>query len=459
MIMKRFLIIMLVAAMTISASAQTLSKKANDLLKYATKLENSLQNPKKAGTAEPWFKLATTLYDIYDIPNSDVYPNAQQFEVRMLTKGKAYTTEERTVGDQVFTVDCYEDKDVYYDANGVLQFWLVKQPVMDNALAKCTEALIKAYKLDEYSTGKNRKRYLELSEKVHTAYHNTGLYYYMAGDKVKAEEFFEKAYHSTENEILNRVDTIAVYYTALMARDNGEGEKALELLQKDLDAGYAAKGEVYAIMAEIYRAQAEKLREQDSVAADGKMQLYREILEKGFAAYPENQQVLVGLINYNLDTNGDSSKLFDLIHQAQANEPGNASLWYVEGDINKKLGNKEAALELFQKSYEIDNSYIFGIVNKGIMYYDEALEYQDKANAELDDNKYMALIEEVSNSLKKAIEPFEKSYVLAEGDPELQVAIAEYLKNIYFRFRTQSDEYMAAYNKYDEIYKKATGAE
>ncbi len=444
--MKRLLIIMLAAAMTLSASAQTLSKKANDLLKYATKLENSLQNPKKAGTAEPWYKLATTLYDIYDLPNSDVYPNAQQFEVRMLTKGKAYTTEERKVGDQVFTVDCYEDKDVYYDANGVLQFWLVKQPVMEDALAKCTESLLKAYKLDEYSTGKNRKRYLELSEKVHTAYHNTGLYYYMAGDKVKAEEFFEKAYHSTENEILNRVDTIALYYTALMARDNGKNDKALELLKKDLDAGYTAKGEIYAIMAEIYRAK-------------GDMESYKDILEKGFAAFPENQQILVGLINYNLDTGGDSARLFELIHQAQANEPGNASLYYVEGDINKKLGNKEAALELFQKSYDIDNNYLFGIVNKGIMYYEEALEYQDKANAELDDNKYMALVDEVSNSLKKAIEPFEKSYSLAEGDPELQVAIAEYLKNIYFRFRTQSDEYMAAYNKYDEIYKKATGAE
>ena len=441
--MKRLLIIMLAAAMTLSASAQTLSKKANDLLKYANKLQSSLENPKKAGTAEPWYKLASTYYDIYDIPNSDVYPNAQQFEVRMLTKGKTYTTEERTVGDQVFTVDCYEDKDVYYDANGVLQFWLVKQPVMDDALAKCTESLLKAYKLDEYSTGKNRKRYLELSEKVHTAYHNTGLYYYMAGNKVKAEEFFEKAYKSTENEILDRVDTIAVYYTALMARDNGEGDKALELLKKDLDAGYAAKGEVYAIMAEIYRAKED-------------MENYKDVLEKGFAAFPENQQILVGLINYNLDTGGDSSRLFELIHQAQANEPDNASLYYVEGDINKKLGNKEAALELFQKSYDIDNTYLFGIVNKGIMFYEEALEYQDKANAELNDDKYMALIEEVNNSLKKAIEPFEQSFTLAEGDPELQVAIAEYLKNIFFRFRTQSDEYMAQYEKYNKIFHDAT---
>ena len=76
----------------------------------------------------------------------------------------------------------------------------------------------------------------------------------------------------------------------------------------------------------------------------------------------------------------------------------------------------------------------------------------------MDDTKYQALIDEVNNSLMKAIDPFEKSYALAEGDPELQVAIAEYLKNIYFRFRTQSDEYMAAYEKYDQIFKQATGA-
>ena len=439
--MKRLVILMVVAAMAMPISAQNLSKKEKDLLKYATKLETSLENPKKAGTWEPWFKLSQAYYDIYDYPNSDVYPNAQQFEVRLLTKGKQFTTEERVVGEQTFTVDCYEDKDVYYDANGVLQFWLVKKPLMDDALERSTKALLKAFELDEYNY--KNKKYPETAEKIHTAYHNTGLYYYMAGDKVKAEEYFEKAAASTENPILNRVDTIATYYAALMARDNNKPDKALELLKKDLANNYAAKGEVYAIMAEIYRGKED-------------MENYKDILEKGFAAFPENQQVLVGLINYNLDTGGDSSKLFELIHQAQANEPGNASLYYVEGDINKKLGNKEAALELFQKSYDIDNNYIFGIVNKGIMFYEEALEFQDKANAELDDNKYNALLEEVNNSLKKAIEPFEKSYELAAGDPELQVAIAEYLKNIYFRFRTQSDEYMAQYEKYNKIYHDAT---
>ncbi len=439
--MKRVFILMMAAAITVSAAAQTLSKKEQDLLKYAEKLETSLQNPKKAGTWEPWFKLSQAYYDIYAYPTADVYQNAQQFEVRLLTKGKQYTTEERVCRGETYTVDCYADKDLYYDANGVLQFWLVKKPLMEDALARSLDALQKAYKLDEFAY--KNKKYPETAEKIHTAYHNTGLFYYMAGDQATAEEFFEKAYHSTENPILNRVDTIGVYYTALMARDNGKIDKAIELFKKDLDAGYSAKGEVYAALADLYR---EK----------GEMENFKETLEKGFSAFPENQQILVGLINYNLDTNGDSSKLFELIHQAQANEPNNASLYYVEGDINKKLGNKEAALELFQKSYDIDNTYLFGIVNKGIIYYDEALEYQEKANAELDDAKYEALLGEVNNSLRKAIEPFEQSYELAAGDRELQVAIAEYLKNIYFRFRMESDEYMAAYEKYNTIYKEST---
>lgn len=439
--MKRIAILLLVAVMAMPLAAQNLSKKEADLLKYAAKLEKSLENPKKAGTSEPWYKLSQAYYDIYAYPTSDVYQNAQQFEVRLITKNKQYTTEERVCRGTSYIVDSYEDKDLYYDANGVLQFWLVKKPLMEDALAKCSEALQKSYKLDEYNYKTNK--YKETAEKIHTAYHNTGLFYYMAGDPAKAEEYFEKAYLSTENPILNRVDTIAVYYTALMARDNGHGDKAMELFKKDLEAGYAAGGEVYAALAEIYRDK-------------GEMESYRDILEQGFSAFPENQQILVGLINYNLDTGGDTSRLFELIHQAQANEPTNASLWYVEGDINKKLGNKEAALELFQKSYDIDNTYLFGIVNKGIIYYEEALEYQDKANAEMDDEKYEALIEEVNNSLKNAIEPFEQSYKLAEGDLELQVAIAEYLKNIFFRFRTQSDEYMAAYEKYDAIFKNAT---
>ena len=445
--MKRILIFLLAAAMSFSASAQKMTpseKKVASLMKYLQKCEKVTQDAKKGATAEPWFKLAEAYYDIYSQPTSGIFQNAQQLETRLILKDEAYTTEERTCRDVTYSVDCYDDKDLYYDQNGILQFWLVKKPIMDNALVKCQDALAQAYRLDEFAD--KTTKYIQLAEKIHGEYHNTGLYYYLADNTVKAEEYFESAAASTENAILNRVDTIATCYAGLMAQTNGKPDEALELFKKCLAAGYTSDGEIYANIAEIYKAK-------------GDAENYRDYLEQGFAAYPQNQQILIGLINYYIETNQEPSKLFELLHVAQANEPENASLFYVEGDIYKKLGDRENAAKYFDKSYEIDNNYIFGIVNKAILYYEEALDFQDKANAELDDDKYNAYIEEVNNSLKKAIDPFEKSYELAASDPQIQCAVAEYLKNIYFRFRTQSDEYMAAYEKYNNIFKSMTGQE
>lgn len=445
--MKRIFLFLLVAAMSFSASAQKMTpseKKVASLMKYFQKCEKVTQDPKKGSTAEPWFKLAEAYYDIYSQPAAGLFQNAQQLETRLILKDEPYTTEERVCRDTPYSVDCYADKDLYYDQNGILQFWLVKKPIMENALEKCQDALLKAYSLDEFSS--KTTKYAQLAEKIHGDYHNTGLYYYMADNTAKAEEFFESAAASTENAILNRVDTIATYYAGLMSRANGDADRALELFKKCLAAGYASDGEAYANIAEIYSEKED-------------MDNYRDYLEQGFASYPQNQQILIGLINYYIKSNQEPSKLFELLHQAQANEPENASLYYVEGDIYKKLGDRENAAKYFQKSYEIDNTYIFGIVNKAILYYEEALDFQDKANAELDDDKYNAYIEEVNNSLKKAIEPFETSFELAKSDPQIQGAVAEYLKNIYFRFRTQSDEYMAAYEKYNGIFKSLTGQE
>jgi len=65
----------------------------------------------------------------------------------------------------------------------------------------------------------------------------------------------------------------------------------------------------------------------------------------------------------------------------------------------------------------------------------------------------MALIKEFEESLEAAIEPFEKSFVITD-DPQIKQAIAEYLKNIYFRFRDKSEEYKASYEKYNNYLKQ-----
>ena len=82
--------------------------------------------------------------------------------------------------------------------------------------------------------------------------------------------------------------------------------------------------------------------------------------------------------------------------------------------------------------------------------FDKALELQEKAQNELDDAKYMALVQDFEVTLKKCIEPFEQAYVVCE-DAAIKSTIAEYLKQIYYRFRDQDPKFQAGYEKYNAL--------
>ena len=173
-------------------------------------------------------------------------------------------------------------------------------------------------------------------------------------------------------------------------------------------------------------------------------------LEEGFKTFPQSQSILIGLINFYLESGDDTDRLFTLLDEAKKNEPNNASLYYVEGNIHNQLGDTEAAIAAYEESKKVDPNYENGFIGIGILYYNQALDIQTKAQEELDDAKYMALVEEFETALKNAIDPFEKAYEVSKNN-DIRVNIAEYLKNIYYRFRDQSPEYQAKYEKYDQV--------
>ena len=187
----------------------------------------------------------------------------------------------------------------------------------------------------------------------------------------------------------------------------------------------------------------------------------RDILEQGFSKFPQSQSILIGLINYYLTNNEDPNRLFELISLAKKNEPDNASLYYVEGNIYVELRKADPAnsdeyiakaVQAYDECSSINPNYEFGHIGKGIMYYNLAIELQDKASAELDDAKWVQLNKQFTEALKNALEPFEKAYNVTKDD-SLKVNIAEYLKNIYYRFSSDGDEYMNGYKKYNEVVK------
>ena len=110
------------------------------------------------------------------------------------------------------------------------------------------------------------------------------------------------------------------------------------------------------------------------------------------------------------------------------------------------------AVEAYTKCSEINQSYEFGYIGKGILYYNLAIELQDKAAAELNDAKWQEINKQFVEALKNALTPFEQAYNVTKDD-SLKVNIAEYLKNIYYRFYSEGPEYEAGYKKYNEVVK------
>ena len=155
-------------------------------------------------------------------------------------------------------------------------------------------------------------------------------------------------------------------------------------------------------------------------------------------------------------TNEDPAKLIVLLGKAKEEMPDNASLYYVEGDIYGRLKDYDNAVASYRKAGEINPQYEMGYYGEGVMWYNRALALQEEANAlpYSEYKKYDQLQEELKTSLKKAIEPFEKCYVVSANDA-VKTNVADYLKRIYFIFRQESPEYQAAYEKYDAILKAA----
>lgn len=431
--MKRILIVFALVLSVVYASAQP--KNAADALKAVNKALANSQNEKKAAKPNTWISLAEAYINAYEVPTRNILINSPQMDVKLFLKDqKVLSTEMRKGTEGEYMVDIYEDKELYYNQNGILELWIVTKPVLEgDILGEAMKALFKAAEVD--AKGSKKKDIAEKLEYIHGKINNDALYYYLSGDFKKSAKLFEQSLFAFDNPIVNKIDSLNFYYTAMISNMAGDTEVAKKYYNKCIAMKYFQEGNVFSNLAEIYK------QSGDTTAC-------KTTLEDGFRAYPQSQGILVGLINLYRETGDDPQKMFDLLHIAQNNEPTNASLYYVEGEVYKNLKDIENAAKMFYKATEIDPTYVFGVLGVGILYYDHAVDLQNAAAEELDDAKYMKLVKDFEETLEKAIAPFEQSFEIAQ-DSEIKHAIAEYLKNIYFRFREKNPEYKAAYEKYN----------
>ena len=445
--MKKIILALAVLLSVQVADAQT---KALDAAKQAAETaKTASQDAKKATKVATWLKLADAYMAAYNAPAGSAWVGASKTELQLVLKERPFSTEEVVVGEETLVRESYTARDYYFTPAGQLVMIVVTQPIYPDALERALEAYKKAYEVDAKQS--KIKDITAGIETVSKKLYEDGMNYYSLGDYAKAAEYFAKAFEASVVEPYSTPNNDALYNAGFVAWASQDWETAKKHFEKCMEIGYFYEnGEVYAKLSDIYA----KLGDKTASVA---------ILEKGFTAYPQSQSILIGLINYYLESGENTDRLFELIAEAKKNEPDNASLYYVEGNIYNELRQAEQdeakAEELLAKAvaaYDacqtINADYEYGHIGKGIMFYNMAIELQDKAANELDDKKYAVLVEKFEDALLNSLEPFEAAYNVSKDD-SIKVSIAEYLKNIYYRFQTKGEKYEDGYKKYDEIVK------
>ena len=433
--MKKVLMVLALAAAFTAANAQVKSISAAQTAVQKAKAD--VENPKKAEKFATWIKYGQTLVDAYDAPAGSGWLGANKNEVQLISNNeKPLSVEQVVIGGQNYEKEVYPTRNYYYNEAGQLGIIEVTKPIVEDALGQALDAYKKAAELDvKHSKTKDITGALlsisgKFNEDAYTAY--------TLGDVAKASKLFENAAAARETAPLSQLDSNSIYNAGFTAWLAGDMDRAEKFFKRSYDIGYYGEGgETFAKLADI----AEK---------GGNAEKGKDYLEEGFQKFPQSQSILVGLINYYLNNNGSTDRLFELLDEAKKNEPNNPSLYYVEGNICNQLGKIDEAVAAYDQCAKIDPKYAFGYIGKGQMFYNQAIKYSEEAQNEMDDAKYMALVEKFENSLKSCIEPFEQAYNLLE-DEQTKVAVAEYLKNACFRFRTSDASYQEKYDKYAAI--------
>lgn len=434
--MKKIFVVLALAATLSAANLQAQVKSATAVRSAVESAQKAAADAKKATKTATWLKLGQSLVEAYNSPMGNGWLGATDQDLMLVMGSEKPSAEEQvTINGESMIKKVYDTKNYYMNGAGQLAIIEVTKPVVENALEQALEAYKKAAALDE--KGQKTKDILDAVSGIVEKFNNAAYNEYSLGNFDKASVFFKKAYDASKAIAGTTPDVEALYNAGFTANACGKLQDAKALLKECIAAGYEGEnGDALTKLADIE----EKL---------GNKEESKNILENAFTKYPQSQGILIGLINYYMASGENTDRLFDLIADAKKNEPNNASLYYVEGQINEKLGKFEEASKAYDECVEINPNYAYGYVGKGILYYNKAIEIQEAANNEMDDAKWAKLVEEFEATLKGCVDPFIKAYEKVE-DASVKPQIAEYIKNACYRFSSNDEQYKALYEKYAE---------
>jgi tetratricopeptide (TPR) repeat protein len=431
--MKKFTIILLFIFGFTLTQAQTGTVNFDQLKKKVEKSNADIENPKKNIKEGTWIDRAELMIEVYD---SQMYNYTQGLDLTAFKlllgsqlKNSVQEEQEGVLVDKLVT-----ERAIFYFVNSALERWEVLNPVVAKPLDIAFESLKKVQEIDVQ--GKKNKKLFELYTTLIRMYIADGSSCYSSKNFDCAYSCFSNVLTIGQLPVVHRKDTAMYYYTALAAYFAGKNQEAIVNYKKAIELGFTSEGNAYANIDQSFKA----LGDKESGLT---------YLEEGFMKFPKNQNVLIALINYYLNKNEDPSKILSYIDKAIQDAPLNASLYFNKAALYDKLNDFDNAAVTYQKALECDPNYFDAYFNLGALYYNKGVKYLEEANKvpakELE--KYDGLIAKANDEFKRSIPFIEKAHQLSPGDK----STVETLKNIYFRYRLESEEMSKKFNEFNEL--------
>lgn len=409
-----------------TATTNTPATNYSILANKVKKSNESLTDVKKNVKVKYWTQRAELMIESYDVNRQYLMPGTQQ----IIIKSASFYGEPKdikTSQDKDGTIEQYiYDKVNVTFRNGAVESMEETQPIYENPLPEALKSLEKAEELDvEKKESKDIKKLYDNLKK---------LFEREAIEKFTRDNFevslnnFKAILAINDKPVMEgAIDTVTFFnagMTASRIEKNDESIKYYELARK-----YNHKDpNLYVFLKQKYFEVGD--------TAKG-----LEVIEDGFQKNPENQSVIIELINYYL-LRGEANKALVYLQKAKEGDPNNISFLFAEATLYDKSGDKEKAKETYLKCIEMDPQYFNGYYNLGVMYYNEAVRLYEEANKINDQKEYEAARAKGDEALASALPHMEKAH---EIDPT-ETTTMETLKTLYYRLKMTE--------KYEAIMKK-----
>jgi tetratricopeptide (TPR) repeat protein len=410
--MKRIAIILVLITMVIPVFSQT--QTFEGLKRNLERSDAAIEHPKRQLNPKTWYDRGVLFQEIYEVNTQFLRLGlpVQDLTLFMRSPLSIETVESKDGARELYK---YPRVNVYVQDGAVVD-WEETEMIHPDPLNEALTSFTKAIELD------SRERYAsqikESLTRLNNQMLNKAILAYQEEDYEESYKFFTRSLKVNEKPIMSDLpmDTALYFNTGLVASFAKKHEEAIKYYQKAAEYDFGG-GNLYVLLKDQYVAL------EDSASAE-------KALQEGFKKYPDDNAIVIELINYYI-TSGKSKDALAYLAIAKDLEPSNASLYFAEGFLYERMEDFEKALNSYLKAVDTNPEYFDALYNAGALYYNQAVKEFEKANEIMDNKAYGIARDSAMKTLAKAVPYMERAH---EVNPTEKTTL-ETLKTLYYRLQ------------------------